>query len=116
MKIRLQNRRWCGLMLLLLPTSCGVIAPPVQTPDELGRGLVVLYPGGSSEPAELLVWYLGLRMANVDQGIDIIAWGTPGDATKNATDFGAVQASAARESVRLGQYMDDHPGCPVTLV
>src|SRR4051812_12825810 len=88
--------------------ACGGVSPPAATPDELSRGLVVLYPGGSSEPMEMIFWYAGLREAGIDQAIELSAWGTPGDALKNATDFGAVQASAAREAVRLAKYMDEH--------
>src|ERR1043165_3873014 len=106
-------------VVLLCPlalASCGVFDPVDPAPDELARGLVVLYPGGSSEPAELSLWYAGLRAAGIDQAIEIIPWGTPGEDVTNATDYALNRERSASEAHRISLYMDEHPGCPVTLI
>ena len=76
----------------------------------------MLFPGGSSEPAELTSWYIGLKLAGIEAAIDIVSWGDPGNSLKNVTDARSARESASKQAQRLLDYMQTHPGRPITVI
>lgn len=95
--------------------SCGTI-PDGPLPAERDKGLIIFYAGASSVPLEETLWFVGLRLAGMDQAIEGVEWGIAFDNYNNAVDFGRARDFARREAVRLAAYMDEYPGRPITLM
>lgn len=86
------------------------------TAAEYDRGLVVLYPGGSSAPPEMAAWPPALRLGGVDDAMQIVNWGILGDSLFNATAYERHKEWAQAEAQRLAQFMQEHPDSRVTLI
>lgn len=102
--------------LLVFVAGCETIYIPAHEASPPPCGLIVIYPGASGVPAEQLAWPIGLRQAGVNEAIEIVSWGRPGDAVFNATAVARHHEWSVNEAQRLARIIDDHPGCPVTLV
>ena len=100
-----------------LTTGCDVWHPPPPTPEELDRGLVVMYPGTTNTCTEMIGFYTGLRDANVDQAIEVVPWGLANEPTWAHEEFWSKFPTwAENEAARLAAYKSAHPGAPVTLL
>ncbi|MBI5764717.1 MAG: hypothetical protein HZA51_14470 [Planctomycetes bacterium] len=105
------------LAVVILTTGCELWRPPATTPDELSKGLVVMYPGALNSTTEMAGVYDGLREAGVDHAIEVVPWEGPGANFLMPTTFLASQRPWAKaEANRIIQYSADHPGSPVTLL
>src|SRR5262245_54459476 len=93
-------------------TACSVDLTDPAPDQQLDKGLIVVYPGASSEPLEETFWLLAMRAAGIDQAVDGVVWGVP---LNNFNGADQSRATTPSEAARLTQYMDDHPGRPVTL-
>jgi pimeloyl-ACP methyl ester carboxylesterase len=106
-----------GVTLLATITGCELWRPPVPTPDELARGLVVMYPGVYNTTTEMYGFYTGLRAAGIDQAIEVRPWSLPLINFAVPAEFLHLERPwATTEALRVAQYRRDHPGAPVTLL
>lgn len=93
----------------------GGVLPRPSNP-ELERGLVMLFPGGSSIPEELSAWVAGLRAGGIDLAIDVVAWGDQTDSLGNVTDMPRARERAALQAQRILDYKTAYANRPVTVV
>lgn len=119
-RITRHTRRYgAGILLtvILALTGCELWRPPPVTSEELGRGLVVLYPGSFNTTSELIGFYFGLREGGVDHAIEVVQWALSLD---HIIDPAGAQVRthqrAAAEAERIFAYKQAHPGRPVTLL
>ncbi|MBN2560522.1 MAG: hypothetical protein JXQ75_06295 [Phycisphaerae bacterium] len=116
----MRTHRRLALVLLftfpLLHASCFLSTPPEPTSEELDAGLIVIYPGVSSAPTDLINWYFALRDEGIIQAIEVVPYGPPMDLLGNLVTYERNRAWSAEEAPRIAQYMDEHPGRPVTLI
>lgn len=102
---------------LILHSACQGWTPPAATPEELDKGLVVMYPGVVNTTTELATVYVGLRDAKIDCAIEVVPWAIPMINFFMPTDFLRLQRPwAIVEANRIARYFDAHPGSPVTLL
>lgn len=106
-----------SLMLSILGTGCEVWQPPIPSPAEYGRGLVVMYPGSTNTRSEMIGFYFGLRESGIDQAIEVVPWSLPlVRFVLGAGFFAEQQAWAMGEAARISEYRSRHPNAPVTLL
>ncbi len=104
------------LALPLLLASCWIQTPPAPTVEELDKGLIVLYPGISSLPSDMIKWYDAFRAEGIDRAIEVISYGPTLDLIGNLQNFDRNAAFSRIEALRIAAYMDAYPGRPVTLI
>jgi len=107
---------WLSVAAILI-SGCGLWSPPAATPEELSKGLVVMYPGALNTTIEMAGVYTGLREAGIDHAIEVVPWQTPMANFLMPTEFLGIQRPWARvEAARIAQYSTEQPGSPVTLL
>lgn len=100
----------------LVLASCWLSTPPKPTPQELKTGLILMYPGISSAPTDLINWYTALRRAGIKQAIQVVPYGPAMDLLGNLISFEKHRTWSAEEARRIARYMDAYPERPVTLI
>ncbi len=101
----------------ILVSGCELWRPPMATPEELNKGLVVMYPGALNTTTEMVGVHEGLRDAGIDHAIEVVQWGMPLANFLIPTTFLAAQRPWAKiEANRIARYSAEHPGSPVTLL
>lgn len=100
----------------LLLASCWLQAPPKPTPNEMSTGLIIMYPGISSAPTDMINWYTALRRAGIRQAIQVRPYGPTLDLLGNLTGYERNRDWSKEEAKRIVRYMDAYPGRPVTLI
>lgn len=110
--------RFLSAMVLLVPINagCWIQNAPPATEEELNKGLIVLYPGISSLPSDMILWYEAMREEGVEQAIEVISYGPPLDLIGNLQNFERNKAFSVVEAQRIAAYADEYPGRPVTLI
>lgn len=106
-----------GFAVLLTMAGCmEVWTDPLPTASEYDKGLIVLYSGALGSDSEMLGFYAALRLAGIDQAIEVPQWTTPvGFGIDPAVTFAQTQADAVVEAARIADYIRTHPTAPVTL-
>lgn len=108
---------WIPLLAApLCLASCWLSVPPKPTATELSAGLIVLYPGISSAPTDMINWYTAFRDAGIKQAIEVVPYGPTMDLLGNLVSFARHRTWAADEALRIARYMDTYPRRPVTFV
>ncbi|MEE8386494.1 MAG: hypothetical protein V3S01_11315 [Dehalococcoidia bacterium] len=100
----------------LVLASCWLSTPPKPTSQELQTGLILMYPGISSAPTDLINWYTALRRAGIKQAIQVVPYGLTMDLLGNLVSFERHRTWSAEEAHRIVKYMDTYPRRPVTLI
>lgn len=97
--------------------GCEGWRPAAATPEELEKGLVVMYPGVLNTTTEMVNIHAGLRDAGITHAIEIVLWELPMANFLMPTEFLAFQRPWAKvEANRIAAYSIQHPGSPVTLL
>ena len=104
------------LATYLLLASCWLEAPPKPAPNELNTGLIIMYPGISSAPTDMINWYTALRRAGIKQAIQVKPYGPTMDLLGNLMCYERNRNWSKEEARRIVRYMDAYPGRPVTLI
>ncbi len=104
------------LVASLMPASCELQAPPESLQEELNIGLILMYPGISSAPTDMINWYTAFRNASIKQAIQVRPYGPTLDLLGNLMGYERNRAWSRGEAKRIAEYMDTYPGCPVTLI
>jgi len=100
-----------------LATLAGCFRPEPPSPAELDRGLVVMLPGVEGGAWQLEGPIRGLRTAGLNRAIEVIEWGRrPLASLDNLTNLPANLQRAQRIAGRIGEYQQQYPGRPVTLL
>ncbi len=107
---------WTFVLIVPLVSGCWIQTAPPPTPEELDKGLIVLYPGISSLPSDMILWYEAMRADGVEQAVEVISYGPPLDLIGNLQNFERNKAFSVGEAERIAAYIDDYPGRPVTLI
>lgn len=112
--------RCCVFLLLLatslMPASCGIQAPPEPLQEELNVGLILMYPGISSAPTDMINWHTAFRNANIKQAIRVQPYGPILDLVGNLVEYERNREWSKGEAESIVEYMDAYPGRPVTLI
>jgi pimeloyl-ACP methyl ester carboxylesterase len=113
----MNHTRYLLSAAVILVSGCELWRPPPATPEEMDKGLVVMYPGVLNTTTEMVGIYSGLRDAGVDYAIEVVPWEMPLANFLMPTTFLASQRPWAKdEASRIAQYSAEHPGSPVTLL
>lgn len=105
------------LLACLLTCGCNLWIAPAPQSDELARGLVVMYPGALNTEIEMIGYYIALRAAGIDRAIEVVAWAPFLTFFDDPSGFPEVlKPWAQAEALRLAEYQDAHPDCPITLL
>ena len=107
---------WAMLLVVSLNAGCWIENAPPATEEELDKGLIVLYPGISSLPSDMILWHKAMREDGVEQAIEVISYGPPLDLIGNLQNFERNDAFSVGEAQRITAYIDEYPGRPVTLI
>src|SRR5262245_18574781 len=67
-----------GATLVASLSGCGEVwTDPLSTPSQYDKGLIVMYPGALGSDSEMLGFYTTLRLAGIDQAIEVPQWTAP---------------------------------------
>lgn len=100
----------------LLFLSLGCWRPPTPTPQELDRGMIVLFPGVGGGLWEVEGPTRAFRAAGVKAAIRALDWQNWLGSLRNLIDEKHNRKMAARLASELAEYAHEHPGRPIDLV
>ncbi len=103
--------------LLTCPSGCvEVWNDPPSTPSQYDKGLIVMYAGALGSDSEMLGFHTAIRIAGIDQAIEVPQWTFPwGYAIAPEAALAQHQLDAEAEAARIAAYIRSHPNAPVTL-
>jgi len=113
------HRTLLNLIVILVATRSGCIAPPRATHQERACGAVFVLPGIEGEGRLNHAIARGLKRGGVPYAVEIFDWGAPYGALnwhRNLTDYRRNQSQARQLAAHITDYWTRYPGRPVHLV
>lgn len=101
---------------VVLPALTGCWTPSPPTPQQLDRGLVILFPGIEGGPWQVEGPYRAFREAGVDSAIRAHNWKHLFGSLCNLIDIRRNRAMAAELAQEIAEYVRAYPRRPVDLV
>lgn len=105
-----------SLLVTSLSTLGGCWSPPPPTPQQLDRGLVILFPGIEGGPWQVEGPYRGFRAAGVEAAIRAHNWKRWFGSLCNLIDIRRNREMAAQLAREIAEYARDYPQRPIDLV